>query len=126
MHLSKDLLLSTSYSCGKVVRYLQTMAFHWIRVRLTDCFYIAEKKQSKKLKKSILAITEWLQLFYERNVYRNAVEIWKILSQDSQIVIVMLDHMLEVYQKSLPYEEKAEEGREPIRKATQIPLAVNN
>jgi len=53
------------------------------------------------------------------------VEIWKILSQDSQIVTVMLDYMLEVYQKSLPYEEKTEEGREPIRKATQTPLAVS-
>lgn len=54
----------------------------------------------------------------------NVVEIWKILSQDPQITTVMLDHMLELYQKSLPYEEKPQEGREPVRKATQVPLAI--
>lgn len=53
------------------------------------------------------------------------MEIWKILSQDTQLTTVMLDHMLELYQKSLPYEEKPQEGREPIKKATQIPLAVS-
>ncbi|XP_060593728.1 maestro heat-like repeat-containing protein family member 1 [Ruditapes philippinarum] len=54
----------------------------------------------------------------------NVVEIWKILSQDPQITTVMFDHMLELYQKSLPYEEKPQEGREPVRKATQVPLAI--
>ncbi|KAL4234897.1 Mroh1p [Mactra antiquata] len=54
----------------------------------------------------------------------NVIEIWKILSQDNQLLIVMLDHMLELYHKSLPYEEKPQEGREPIKKATQIPLSI--
>ena len=34
--------------------------------------------------------------------------------------------MLEILQKSLPYEEKPQEGRDPIKKATQTPLAVSN
>lgn len=54
----------------------------------------------------------------------NVVEIWKIISQDAQLTTVMLDHMLELYQKSLPYEEKTQDGKEPTRKATQIPLAI--
>ena len=57
---------------------------------------------------------------------RNAVEMWKILCGDTQLVAVMLDHMLELYGKSLPYEEKAtDDGREPTRRATQTPLAVS-
>ena len=53
------------------------------------------------------------------------VEIWKILSKDPQVTTIILDHMLEVLQKSLPYEEKPQEGKEPARKATQVPLAVS-
>ncbi|XP_052229832.1 maestro heat-like repeat-containing protein family member 1 isoform X3 [Dreissena polymorpha] len=55
----------------------------------------------------------------------NVVEIWKILSSDPQLVAVMLDHMLELYGKSLPYEEKQpDDKKEPVRRATQTPLAI--
>ena len=56
--------------------------------------------------------------------FRNVVEIWKILSKEPQLTTIILDHMLELLQKSLPYEEKGGEGKETVRKATQVPLAV--
>ena len=53
------------------------------------------------------------------------VEIWKILSKEAQLSTIILDHMLELLQKSLPYEEKGGDGKETVRKATQVPLAVS-
>ncbi|XP_052816666.1 maestro heat-like repeat-containing protein family member 1 isoform X2 [Mya arenaria] len=64
-------------------------------------------------------------LTYSLPYDENAVEIWRILCGDSQLVTVMLDHMLDLYQKSLPYEEKPQDdGKEPVRRATQTPLAI--
>ncbi|KAK7500196.1 hypothetical protein BaRGS_00008419, partial [Batillaria attramentaria] len=54
------------------------------------------------------------------------VEIWQILSQDPQLTTAMLDHFLELLQKSLPYEEKADprDKTKFVRTATTVPLAV--
>lgn len=54
----------------------------------------------------------------------NMVEIWKILAKDTQLTTIILDHMLELLQKSLPYEEKEKDGKESTKKATQVPLAI--
>ncbi|XP_069113199.1 maestro heat-like repeat-containing protein family member 1 isoform X7 [Argopecten irradians] len=53
----------------------------------------------------------------------NVVEIWQILSQDSQITASMLDHLLETLQRTLPYEERTD-GDRTVRNATVAPLAV--
>jgi hypothetical protein len=56
---------------------------------------------------------------------RSVVEIWKILAEDADLTSTIIEHMLELFQKSLPYEEKASSDDEPpVRTATQIPLAV--
>ncbi|XP_059158762.1 maestro heat-like repeat-containing protein family member 1 isoform X2 [Physella acuta] len=62
------------------------------------------------------------QLPYDDNV----VEIWKILSQESNLTALILDHFLELLQKSLPYEEKADprDKEKTIKTATVVPLAV--
>ncbi|KAL3859489.1 hypothetical protein ACJMK2_009708 [Sinanodonta woodiana] len=64
-------------------------------------------------------------LSYSLPFDENTVEIWKILSQDAQLTSAMLDEMIELLHKSLPYEEKRDGGREePVKFATPIPVAV--
>ncbi|KAK7115260.1 maestro heat-like repeat-containing protein family member 1 isoform X1 [Littorina saxatilis] len=54
------------------------------------------------------------------------VEIWQILAQDAQLTTAILEHFLELLQKSLPYEEKADprDKTKFTRTATAVPLAV--
>lgn len=54
------------------------------------------------------------------------VEIWHILAQDPQLTAAMLEHFLELLQKSLPYEEKTDSSNKTkfVRSATVVPLAV--
>ncbi|CAL1544099.1 unnamed protein product [Lymnaea stagnalis] len=56
----------------------------------------------------------------------NVVEIWKILSQDANLTKSILEHFLELLQKSLPYEEKSDprDKENTIKTATVVPLAV--
>ncbi|KAK6184716.1 hypothetical protein SNE40_007128 [Patella caerulea] len=65
-------------------------------------------------------------LNYKLPYDNNAVEIWKMLCQDSQLTAHILDHFLEVLQKSLPYEEKADpkDKDKTVKTATVIPLAI--
>ncbi|XP_056020899.1 maestro heat-like repeat-containing protein family member 1 isoform X2 [Ostrea edulis] len=51
------------------------------------------------------------------------VEIWQTLSQDPQITTAMIDQMLGMLHKSLPYEERNNE-EEITRTATSTPMAV--
>lgn len=55
------------------------------------------------------------------------MEIWKILSQESNLTALILEHFLELLQKSLPYEEKADprDKEKTIKTATVVPLAVS-
>lgn len=55
------------------------------------------------------------------------VEIWQILAQDAQLTTAILEHFLELLQKSLPYEEKADprDKTKFTRTATAVPLAVS-
>ncbi|XP_076448959.1 maestro heat-like repeat-containing protein family member 1 isoform X1 [Babylonia areolata] len=54
------------------------------------------------------------------------VEIWQILAQDAQLTAAILEHFLELLQKSLPYEEKTDprDKTKFVRTATTVPLAV--
>ncbi|XP_064611998.1 maestro heat-like repeat-containing protein family member 1 [Liolophura sinensis] len=56
----------------------------------------------------------------------NVVEIWKILSQDPVLVSRMIEHILELLQRSLPYEEKPGDKERPQRTAMPLPLAATS
>ena len=62
------------------------------------------------------------------SIFSEVVEIWQILAQDSQLTTSILEHFLELLQKSLPYEEKADprDKTKIIRTATAVPLAVSS
>ena len=55
------------------------------------------------------------------------VEIWQILAQDAPLTTAILEHFLELLQKSLPYEEKTDprDKTKVTRTATAVPLAVS-
>ncbi|XP_071092263.1 maestro heat-like repeat-containing protein family member 1 [Haliotis cracherodii] len=54
------------------------------------------------------------------------VEVWHIIAQESQLTASMIDHFLELLQKSLPYEEKPDprDKSHLLKTATVTPLAV--
>lgn len=54
------------------------------------------------------------------------VEIWRVMGQDQQLAAMIIDQLLEMLFRSLPYEEQVDsKGKEkPMRRAMQVPLAV--
>ena len=57
---------------------------------------------------------------------RNVVACWQIISQDPHLMAAIIDHVLDLLSRGLPYEEKPgpREKDPPIRTATLMPLAV--
>ncbi|GFN92402.1 maestro heat-like repeat family member 1 [Plakobranchus ocellatus] len=65
-------------------------------------------------------------LTYSVPYEENAVEIWRIIAQDNQLVTQTLEYFLELLSKSLPYEEKPDprDKEKMVKAATTVPLAV--
>ncbi|XP_034336261.2 maestro heat-like repeat-containing protein family member 1 isoform X2 [Magallana gigas] len=62
-------------------------------------------------------------LSYQLPFDNDMVEVWQTLCQDPQLTAAMIDHMLDLLHKSLPYEERTSE-EETVRTATSLPMAV--
>ncbi|XP_019641769.1 PREDICTED: maestro heat-like repeat-containing protein family member 1 isoform X1 [Branchiostoma belcheri] len=57
----------------------------------------------------------------------NLVECWKILAAEPQLTTNLIDHLLEIMARHVPYEEKAvkDKKQRPPRTATALPMAVS-
>eukprot|EP00058_Branchiostoma_floridae_P019456 XP_002604946.1 hypothetical protein BRAFLDRAFT_77203 [Branchiostoma floridae] len=57
----------------------------------------------------------------------NLVECWKILAAEPQLTANLIDHLLEIMARHVPYEEKAVKDRKqrPPRTATALPMAAS-
>ncbi|CAH1269548.1 MROH1 [Branchiostoma lanceolatum] len=57
----------------------------------------------------------------------NLVECWKILAAETQLTTNLMDHLLEIMARHVPYEEKAVKDRKqrPPRTATALPMAAS-
>ena len=66
-------------------------------------------------------------------VYRDAIAIWNVIGQDQELSATVIDQLLEILSRSLPYEEQSEgggskgsgEGGKRTRQAMHTPLAVS-
>ena len=58
---------------------------------------------------------------------RNVVACWQIISQDPHLMTAIIDHVLDLLSRGLPYEEKSgpREKDPPIRTATSMALTVS-
>ncbi len=60
-------------------------------------------------------------------IFRNVIDCWQIIAQDAHLMAAIIDHVLELLSRGLPYEERpATRDRDPpVRTATPMPLAVS-
>lgn len=71
------------------------------------------------IRNKTLKFAHFLMLFFS-----NIVAIWEILCQDAVLTAGMIDQMLDMLQRQLPYEEK-KDGERITKTSTQTTLAVS-